>query len=375
MFRGDASVAVVQEAPTLQDDVYVFKVVSSESEWRNVLETVGGYDFYHTWDYHEISRRNGEGQPLLFLYKNAACIIAWPLILRTFQAEGQEWKDVTSAYGYPGPLVKGEITASDKRQWARCVVRWCQEHQVVSIFSRLNPLIDHNAVLEGLGEVKTMGTTIPIDLRMPLDIQREKFRSSLKRGINKLEKMGGVCEEVDPLSNLDEFLTIYEETMRLRHANEYFFFSRDYYESLFSASDFDARMYGVYLEGRMVCAGIFVYTGNIVQYHLGGTLPDFYHCAPSKLLHDKVRIYATERGAEWFMLGGGVGGDDDPLLYFKSGFSRLKMPYRVANIIVNPVAYEWLEDRAVASARKLGMPLDPDYFPSYRSIPNVVFDH
>lgn len=363
------------EVHLLQDDACVFKVVSSEKVWRDALDEVGGYDCYHTWDFHELSRKNGEGQPLLFLYKGKEGSIAWPLILRLFRARNKEWKDFTSAYGYPGPLVKGHITASDRAEWTRCIVRWCKEHAIVSIFSRLNPLIESASVLANLGEIRTIGPTIPIDLREPIDVQRTKFRSSLKRGINKLEKMGAVCKEVDRFANLDEFMNIYEETMSLRDAKDYFFFSREYYEALFSAKDFDARMYGVFLDGRMVCAGIFVYTGNIVQYHLGGTLSSFFGCAPSKLLHDKVRIYATEKGVEWFMLGGGVGGCDDPLLYFKSGFSRLKMPYKVANIIMDPVAYEMLEGGAVAAAQARGMTMNPDYFPSYRSVPNVVLDH
>lgn len=54
-------------------------------------------------------------------------------------------------------------------------------------------------------------------------------------------------------------------------------------------------------EGEVVCAGIFVFMGKIVQYHLGGTDPDYYGLAPGKLLFDQVRMDACKKGMEWFM--------------------------------------------------------------------------
>ncbi|MDN3554774.1 GNAT family N-acetyltransferase [Halomonas maura] len=352
----------------------MFNIVSTEKEWRKELTAFKGYDFYHTWDYHDISRQNGEGEPVLFVYKSETCSICWPLLLRTFKAGNRQWRDLTSAYGYPGPLAKGVISTADESKWRHHIIRWCHDQRIVSIFSRLNPLVGHDPILEELGETRTIGTTIPIDLRVPLDEQRTKFRASLKRGINKLTRMGSICREVEPLDHLEDFITIYEETMRFRNAKDQFFFSREYYRRIVTARDFETKMYGVFMDGRMVCTGIFIFTETIVQYHLGGTLPSFYSYSPSKLLYDKVRIDATAKGAEWFMLGGGLGGNNDPLLYFKSGFSDLTMPYRVANIIVDPAAYGYLERLAIASARKTGDTLDPGFFPSYRSVPGVAVD-
>ncbi|MGR4067838.1 GNAT family N-acetyltransferase [Billgrantia sp. C5P2] len=359
----------------LQRDKYSFQVSTEEDGWRRALQDVGEYDCYHTWDFHELSRKNREGSPLLFTYKGRGGVIVWPLLLRSFKANGRQWKDLTSTYGYPGPLTKGGVSDFDKKIWSRCIERWCGEHGIVSIFARLNPFLDTASVLTGLGEIRTLGDTVPIDLRESMEGQRLNYRNSLKRGIKKLEKMGAECREVDSESYLDEFMAIYKETMSHRGAKEYYFFGREYCEALFSAKDFSARMYGVFIENRMVCAGIFMHTGKFVQYHLGGTLPGFYRFAPSKLLHDKVRIYATEQGAEWLMLGGGVGGCNDELMYFKTGFSPLKLPYKVVQIIIDPGAYEKLEKYAAAVANERGMALNPHFFPSYRSVKDVVQDY
>lgn len=353
----------------------MFKTIEDPGEWKGVVDEFERRDFYHTWDFHKISERNGEGRPLLFLYEGEACKIAWPLLLRTFYFEEELWRDASSAYGYPGPLVKGEVSPEDQEAWTQELRGWCLDHRVVSIFSRLNPLIDTCWTIEGLGSIIEKGTTIPIDLRVSEDLQRERFRSSLKRGINKLRKQGTSCIELDPEEHLETFIKLYESTMDARDARGYFYFSRDYYERFFSAEDFTSKLYGVIHEGRVVCAGIFVFTGKIVQYHLGGTDTDYYKLAPSKLLFDQVRMDASKSGMEWFMLGGGLGSTDDQLLYFKSGFSKLKLPFRVANIITDTAAFERLQNLANWQSEASGLPIDPEFFPCYRAVPDTILLH
>lgn len=353
----------------------MFRSIEDSCDWKSVVDDFECRDFYHTWDFHKISERNGEGTPLLLFYEGENCKIAMPLLLRTFYFEEELWRDATSAYGYPGPLVAGEVSPEDRRVWTQSIRSWCMEHRVVTIFSRLNPLVDSCWTIEELGDIVEKGITVPIDLRVPEELQRESFRSSLKRGINKLRKQGSTCVELDPVEHLDTFIRIYESTMDAREARKYFYFSRRYYESLFSAKDFTSRLYGVIHEGQVVCAGIFVFTGKIVQYHLGGTDNDFYWLAPSKLLFDQVRMDASKRGMSWFMLGGGLGSMDDQILYFKAGFSKLKLPFRVANIICDTATFERLRNRAYELSRAYGLPIDPEFFPCYRAVPDTIVLH
>lgn len=350
----------------------MFRAIEDQCEWKRVIDEFESRDFYHTWDFHKISERNGEGRPFLFLYEGEACKVAWPLLLRTFYFDEECWRDASSAYGYPGPLVKGEVLPEDLEAWTQEIRDWCLGHRVVSIFSRLNPLIDSCWTIGELGNIIEKGTTIPIDLRVSEDLQRERFRSSLKRGINKLRKQGATCVELAPDEHLETFIRLYESTMDARQAREYFYFSRDYYERLFSAEDFTSRLYGVIYEGQVICAGVFVFTGKIVQYHLGGTHPDYYGLAPSKLLFDQVRMDASRSGMEWFMLGGGLGSSDDQILYFKAGFSKLKLPFNVANIIIDTVTFDRLKNRSDQLAEASGLSIDPEFFPCYRAVPDTI---
>ena len=96
-----------------------------------------------------------------------------------------------------------------------------------------------------------------------------------------------------------------------------------------------------------------------MNYHLSGTAEQFIRDAPSKLAIDAARIWAVENAVETLHLGGGVGGSDDSLFRFKSGFSRSWAAFRSVRIITMPEQY-----RRIAQSQ-LGKPSD-EYFPAYR---------
>ncbi|MBT8393232.1 MAG: aminoacyltransferase, partial [Bacteroidia bacterium] len=111
---------------------------------------------------------------------------------------------------------------------------------------------------------------------------------------------------------------------------------------------------------------LFVTTNNIVQYHLSGTRFEFSHLTPTKLLIDEMRIEATERGLQFYNLGGGIGGNSkDSLFRFKSSFSKDFKDFNTWNLIVNQTVYNDL-------VKKQGK-IETSFFPEYRSnVNNLV---
>jgi len=82
------------------------------------------------------------------------------------------------------------------------------------------------------------------------------------------------------------------------------------------------------------------------------------------MLH-RVRTWAKERGNIAFHLGGGVGGKNDGLFFFKTGFSKLVAEFYTWRIILNQSIYDdcvriW-EERSKTKSRNV-----MDFFPAYR---------
>ena len=81
----------------------MIKIIKSKKEWDSFLDKVDSYDFYHTYDYHELSINEDE-ECILISYSENDSIIGLPFIVR--QIPDSEYKDLTSVYGYAGPVSK-----------------------------------------------------------------------------------------------------------------------------------------------------------------------------------------------------------------------------------------------------------------------------
>jgi lipid II:glycine glycyltransferase (peptidoglycan interpeptide bridge formation enzyme) len=84
-------------------------------------------------------------------------------------------------------------------------------------------------------------------------------------------------------------------------------------------------------EGRVYSSAIFLESLDIVTYHLSGTPDAEIEAGGAKVIIDGVIAWAKEHDKTWINLGGGLRADkDDPLFTFKKGFSKLRLPFKVA---------------------------------------------
>lgn len=339
----------------------------ADQTWSAILDEALGYDFYHLPGYHEMAEARGEGRALLCASREGDYTIALPLLLRPIKdvpgLEDCAAVDATSVYGYPGPIVSRPPPLSVIQGFQVALTRALEEHNVVSVFSRLHPLLPQADCLQGLGRLEPAGVTLAIDLRLPIEEQRARYRRNHKHGINKLQRIGVECFVDTELRYLDDFTGLYRDTMERVDATSYYFFDRAYFEQLRAALGQSLHLYVCRHADEIICGGLFVHTNDIVQYHLGGTHDRYLKWAPMKLLFDKVRQDFSGHGAAWFHLGGGLGARRDSLFHFKSGFGGEEVPFMVWKWVVQEAAYEEL------CRQRLGPDRDAlsGFFPEYRT--------
>lgn len=354
------------------------------AQWTRIVEQCHPHDFYHSAQYHALAEDSGEGTAFLFHYSECAYTIAAPLIFRSLpevlglSAAARGWQDATSVYGYAGPIASHtEIPEQVIRNFQASLERELRGLGIVSLFSRLHPLLERQNLIAGLGELRTMSRTVSVDLTLPLEEQRAQLRTSFKVRINKLRRMGITCLHDRAGAYLDAFIEIYTQTMRRVGASPMYFFPRAYFQKL--ARDMGDKFHLVVCldQGEVLAGGIFIESSEMLQYHLGGTRDTALPLAPMKLLLDDTRIWATGRGLKVFHLGGGATTDpEDPLLHFKLGFSHRTHEFMVWRWILLEDVYRQLCAEKIRwnQQRGLGSP-NPDFFPAYRaSTPPVMGD-
>jgi len=344
-------------------------------EWMSVLERATQHDFYYLPAYHALAEQRGEGEARLFVYEQEGYMLALPLMLRRINsadagAEAKQWRDATSVYGYAGPLASDEqVPALVIRAFQEALEKALRELRVVSAFSRLHPLIPQHALLAGLGECRPGGQTVSVDLALPTESQRAQYRSNVKSGINRLRRAGVTCA-VDPRKeHLGDFISIYHETMRRVGAQNAYFFEDEYFTGLVERLGPTLELFVVTMpSGEVVAGGLFTFCNGIVQYHLGGTRDAALKLSPMALVFETVRLWALERGARFFHLGGGVGSSADSLFRFKAGFSDSRHDFATWRWIIMPDVYhELTAEREQTNAAQNLDPVSAQYFPAYRS--------
>lgn len=322
--------------------------------WNSTINKMEEIDFYFFNNYNNESS-------ILINFEHTGYNIVLPLIIRKIPST--KYFDATSVYGYCGPLSsKHEIPNDIIILFNNELQNILKEMDVVSVFSRLHPLMNQEELLKNIGDVVSLGETVSIDLTLSLEKQRSQYRKRLKSRINKLKRSNLYIYQDEDYKYIDEFIELYHENMERVNAESMYFFDREYFENLFLSDDMDARLFFVKEDDKFICGGIFVYTNGIIQYHLSGTKFESIKKSPLELLIDHIRITGTEQGFTNLHLGGGVGSQDDSLFHFKAGFSNDRNTFKVWKYIVNEEVYNNLKNEFENKE-------DVSYFPIYR--PNV----
>lgn len=337
----------------------MFEIIRDKNKWDELLTEVDHYDIYHTYDYHHITK-NELDDPILVKYTEDQKTIAIPFLLR--KIADTSYQDLTSVYGYPGPISKNIDQHYDNTNFISEFNSYLSAQNIVSIFSRLNPFISNQDIcIKKFGQISTLSKVVNIDLTIPLESQIQGYHKRLRTHVNKARRLCNI-KFAETREEVLAYIDLYYKNMERVNAKKYYFFKEKYFFDLLNSSDFNTRLLlATDKESNKILGGaIFITTNNIVQYHLSGTDEDKLEYYPIKLLIDEMRIIASQENSIFFNLGGGVGNKEDSLFHFKSGFSKDFKDFNLWKVIVNQEIYDQLTlERSTES--------ESNYFPLYRS--------
>lgn len=343
----------------------MFQLITDKIEWNNVLKKMVEVDFYHTHEYHTVDS-NKEDKHVLLTYNEGTEIIAFPLLIR--KIPGTTYFDATSVSGYVGPITKNISDGFDNSTFRKEFQNFLIENRIISVFTRLNPFIRNQEIcLSNIGEIAVMGNIVTINLNKPLEEQRQVYQKRLKTYINKSRRSCSARIENTP-QGLEEFMSLYEETMLRLQAAPRFFFPKAYFQGLLGSKTFQTEIWLARANGngRVIAGAIFVKKNRLVHYHLSGAKAEFLHLNPIKLIIDERRIQATKEKLSVLNLGGGVGGQKDSLFRFKNSFSNDIKPFKVWKYIVEDDIYDDLVAKKYEDSSDSLSDDCKGYFPLYR---------
>lgn len=215
--------------------------INQVEEWDSIVKEFPDYDVYYLNGYVRAFQINGDGVPMLICVSNGeysgVCVmmkrdIADDNIFEIYNLQRNKYYDLITPYGYGGLIFNTPYVPTDTIN--SCfdeIVDYLKKENYVSAFFRFHPVL-HNAEFHIRNtEIINLGETVAIELESEDSIWKA-ITSKNRNVIRKAEKSGVVIKNGKGIDLLLTFKDIYDETMRHDNAEQYYFFGKEFYESI-----------------------------------------------------------------------------------------------------------------------------------------------
>lgn len=342
--------------------------LKKSEEWDKIVKSIKLHDVYYLSGYAKAFWINGDGEPVLLYYEDAETRAINVIIKRDLadyapfvgKIEKNTLFDATTPYGYGGWLVEGENYSTLRAEYEE----FCQKEHIICEFVRFHPLLENWKTLNELYTEIRLGETVFMDTSSEETIW-SNLTSKNRNMIRKAKKNGlKVYWGRDP-ELITPFMEMYNATMDKDNAEEYYYFGRDFYESILEDLKQNAMWFYAKKDKNIAAAAIFLFCNGKMHYHLSASKKEYQQMAPTNLLLYEAAVWAASQGYLKLHLGGGLGSEHDNLYKFKKAFNRNKDTlFYIGTKIFDPCKYE----ECVQLRMKNGQDYNEEttYFPKYR---------
>lgn len=282
------------------------------------------------------AKRNASLIPVYFIYETTQGFF-YHAFHKT-KIAGSSFYDAQSTYGYGGPVISASNKEFLAQAW-REYQAFCQHENILVEFIRFHPLLNNEKYYHG--EVLFNRNTVIVDLKVGdlLSSYQVRARTAIKKSIKK-------NVEVSLVTHMEfhaVFKGIYYASMKKLEASDFYYFNNNYIQGI---SEWDDSCLFVAKSNNIIIAvAIFLLGTEVLEYHLSASTDEGRKLSALQFLLHQAFLMAKEKGCRYAHLGGGVTiNEDDPLLFFKKGFSNKQLPYFIGKYIYDNDAYQQLKD-------------------------------
>lgn len=291
------------------------------------------------------ARRCSALDPLFLCFESGG--ERWLHSLHSTRIRGTDWRDASSPYGYGGPLATSDDPGFLSDAW-EAHATWMREAGVVVEYLRFHPLVANERGYTG--QVQDNRDVVWIELAAPDLLRGYSVRT--RQAVRKAGAAGLVYSE-QPLATLAAaFGAFHRQAMRSMGTDPFYVFDDTYFQALGRMPHARLGVCTAADAQDWLAAALFLDGFGVREYHLAATAPLGRTLGAASLLLHEAGLRARAAGMHALYLGGGTDTlHDNPLLFFKAGFSTMRARYRTGSAVFLPQAYEELGLRFATERR------------------------
>lgn len=310
--------------------------------WRQLLDRMPRVDPTCLPEYHRAYALRVPGaKALLWHYAEDGADFLYPFLLTPVMLEGKDqgWSDISSVYGYSGPMSNSSDAGFVSRAW-RAFDAEARNLKVLAEFVRFSPYAENHPLAHPDSQV-TPNRSLAVS-RLPRDESQllAALGPKTRNMLRKAARANLTGRELALPAHLPEFRALYAETMRRNAASDFFWYDDAYWEALLALGPQAVRLFATLDSSRMVAASMAIAHGPSAVYHLGASMPEAARLGAGNLSLFTMSTALAASGVDFLnMTGGRSSRDDDPLLLFKRSNATGTAPFLIGRRVLDAAAY------------------------------------
>lgn len=299
----------------------MYEVISIQNNmrWQKILDFMQIDDVHYTTHYFRSALRLDPGEALMFYYADEVGSIAYPYIKRRIESEIPNFFDITTPFGYGGPVVRAaENTETLVAAFRKAFSNYCQKECIIAEYIRFHPLFGNASFFKNHLKLMPLYETYTINLRAAAN--NTEGSESLTRVDKDI-----VIKKLGTVRHMFDFLVLYYSEIRKREeADSYYFFTEDYFEALVSNLGQVLHLFGAYHGSKLVSACYILAEGDTIYHHLNGAIGNEDQAETATSLFLKIAEWGTENNMAFFHLGGDFKVESVQIIPIKRNLANMK---------------------------------------------------
>lgn len=319
----------------------LMKVIITQ-KWNQYLDLFDDYqkDIYFYEEYVRLYE-NSRDKAFCIVCNEEKNVLLMPYLRRKIE----DGYDFETAYGYGGVICN-----NNNESWIEQAIElmWnkLKEERYICGFIRFHSLLNNVHFCKDCDIIFDRKTVAINTEKDENQMWKEQITSKNRNMIRKAEKNHLEYKAEYDFESLEEFLSLYNATMVRLHADEFYFFDRDYYKKFVQNLKGKAFLGTVRYDGKLICAALFMFSKCYGHYHLEGSDYNYSKLAANNFLIWKTAIEFHKLGVKEFHLGGGYNSEPDNSLFaFKKSFSNFYKEFFIGKKIINQKKYQRLKSQ------------------------------
>ena len=343
-------------------------------QWRELLDALPTTrrDIHYHPDYLRIYEETYDETAVLFVFHKEQEYCICPFIIRQIDFAPRDNRDLTSVYGYGGPISScsdDELSPAFASDFQKALHQWMNENRFVSEFCLLNPFFsEHQKKLLGSAVKPIFRKEVVVaDLTIPAPEMWSRIEERQRKAAAVARRKGVVIEHSDlSKASVADFHHRYLETMEAVSSGDFWKFPDTYFSNCCSCLGSEhVSLFNARFEGEIIASFFHLHMYDTLYYHFSCSDMAHRKLNPTSLLMLDSLLWAKEQGYKNFHMGGGRTLGQDSLFTFKNSFCDNTLPLTSCTRIVDKDTYEML-----CASRGLEHSVSENsFFPLYRRTP------